>query len=238
VAQSHELTRSGHHPGSRPSSAVVGAQRVATVFCAAGSSCTRSRPPGPWPLAPVARARTVDCARWSCRLRHLSSPPMTGSVLCRHCDHGGEPGCASRCGDGVLESTAAQSPCGAGVHRSQICRCQRQHPPWRRTHVREQLAEENTECRQPRPAPAPRQQERHQDAGVRIPGSDAGVRQRLDIARPVEQQRVWPRASASRDREPRLLEEVVVLLQQLARRDKSLDAQPRLAGRRAHQCHR
>src|SRR2546430_749496 len=38
------------------------------------------------------------------------------------------------------------------------------------------------------PAPAACEQQRHDHAGVRVPGRDTGVAQRLDVARPIEQQ--------------------------------------------------
>src|SRR2546430_12243439 len=51
------------------------------------------------------------------------------------------------------------------------------------------------------PAPAACEQQRHDHAGVRVPGRDTGVAQRLDVARPIEQQIEREVARAQRSEE-------------------------------------
>ena len=111
-----------------------------------------------------------------------------GGNPARQRDHAGEPARIPRRPDGARQAAPAQAPGGAGINAREINRCQGQHRPRWRTLVRQELTGKDPDRGQRRPAHAARKQQRHHDPGVRIPWRDARVRQRFNVAHPVQEQ--------------------------------------------------
>ncbi len=119
---------------------------------------------------------------------HQDGNIACGSKAACHGRDTGEPRGTLRRADGSIEAAPAQGPRRARIYGSQIQRGRRQHLPRGRTLAREELSGEDPERHQRRPARAAGEQQRHDQPSVRMPGRDVRVAQRLDVARPVEQQ--------------------------------------------------
>ena len=147
---------------------------------------------------PVARDRGPGVGAGELSGAHQDGDVARGGDPGRDGDGAREPRRRARCLNRSPKAATPQSPGGRSVDRGQICRGEGQHLPGRRPDVRPQLAREYRKGDKRRPVhPAP-EEERHGHSGVGIPRRDARVRQRLDVAGPIEQP-VQPQVAGTRE---------------------------------------